>query len=288
MFSVKETDLTVIPISSPLYPDGLRGVSDAPETLYALGDVSLLNSRTFTMVGSRRTPMYALKTGKSIAEELSHAFTIVTGTADGGDGAAIEGALLGSGKVICVLAGGFSSVPQNQLPLLQQVVKRGLIVSLHSFETSVRAFSYEYRNKILAKMGEGVLVLGAAEKSGALITAKYAKQFEKPIFALPYNPGTAAGAGCNALIKQGGYLTERAADILEKFGIDQVEEKESITLSEDEQKIYQALRDAGDSHLTELAAKSGVPVYKIRAVLSALEVKGLAVSLGGNRYAPLK
>ena len=61
MFSVKETDLTVIPISSPLYPDRLRGVSDAPETLYALGDVSLLNSRTFTMVGSRRTPMYALK-----------------------------------------------------------------------------------------------------------------------------------------------------------------------------------------------------------------------------------
>ena len=155
MFSVKETDLTAIPISSPLYPDSLRGEPDAPETLYALGDVSLLNSRTFTVVGSRRTPMYALKTGKSIAEELSYAFSIITGTADGGDGAAIEGALLGSGKVICVLAGGFSSVPQNQLPLLQQVVKKGLIISLHSFETSVRAFSYEYRNKILAKMGEG-------------------------------------------------------------------------------------------------------------------------------------
>ena len=77
MFSVKETDLTAISISSSLYPNALRDLSDAPETLYALGDVSLLNSRTFTIVGSRRTPMYALKTGKSIAEELSYAFTIV-------------------------------------------------------------------------------------------------------------------------------------------------------------------------------------------------------------------
>ena len=288
MFSVTEQQLTKIGISDGAYPHLLRDLPDAPETLYALGDISLLQTPLFTIVGSRRTPMYALKTGKQIAEELSHAFTIVTGTADGGDVAAIEGALMGSGRVICVLAGGFSALPQNQLSLLERVAKRGLILSPYDFETGVRAFSYEYRNKVLARLGKGTLVLGAAEKSGALITAKYAKQFQNPVFALPYAPGTAAGTGCNAIIKTGGYLTESAADILEKFGVDTAPKKERIALSADEERVYEALRNAGESHLTELAALANVPAYKVRAVLSALEVKGLAVALGGNRYAPLK
>ena len=288
MFSVTEQQLTKISICDTAYPYLLRELSDAPETLYALGDISLLKTELFTIVGSRRTPMYALKTGKQIAEELSHSFTIVTGTADGGDVAAIEGALMGSGKVICVLAGGFSALPQNQLPLLERVAEKGLLLSPHDFKTSVRAFSYEYRNKLLAKLSMGTLVLGAAEKSGALITAKYAKQFQNPVFALPYAPGAAAGVGCNALIKTGGHLTETAADILQKFGKDTAPKKERISLSPDEEKLYEALRNAGECHLTELSAIANVPAFKVRAVLSALEVKGLAVNLGGNRYAPLK
>lgn len=287
MFSIKQSDITAIPISSPQYLSEWKDLPDAPETLYAIGNTELLKNRKFVIVGSRRTPVYALKTGKQIAEELSSLFTIVTGTADGGDGAAIEGALAGSGKIICVLAGGFSALPQSQLSLLEKVAKKGLILSPYPFETSVRSFSYEYRNKLLAKMGEGVLVLGAAEKSGALITARHAHRFQKPIFALPYAPGTAAGVGCNLMIKKGCYLTETAVDVLEKFGIESVEEKQTISLTCDEEKIYQALRDAGDMHLSELSSVSGVPVYKIRAVLSALEVKGLVVNIGGNRFSPL-
>ena len=282
----KERIIEISP-SSECYPSAWQTLSDAPQTLYALGNTALLNERKFTVVGSRKTPVSALKIGKEICRDLSNAFTVVTGTADGGDGAAIEGALAGTGNVICLLAGGFGNIPQNNLPLLEQVAKNGLLLSPHAFDTPVRAFSYEYRNKLLAYLGEGTLVLGAAEKSGALITAKYASQAGKPIFALPYAPGSYAGAGCNALLKKGGFLTENSVDIFDRFGINLLEKKREYVLSAEEKKMLEALKELSEAHVSELSAKAGIPVFKARAILSALEVKGLSVALGGNRYAPL-
>ncbi len=283
MLTVSQNNLTEIPLSSPYFPGEWKELSDCPQKLYALGDSSLLKGRKLGVVGSRRTPANALKLGAEICKTLSNDFVIVTGTADGGDSAAIEGALAGGGKVICLLAGGFSALPQCNLALLEKVAKRGLILSPHSFETEVRAFSYEYRNKLLAKLCQGVLVLGAGEKSGALITAKYAAAFKKEMFALPYPPNSASGCGCNKLIKEGAHLTESAKDIAEKFGIDLTEQKKEIALTPDEEKLYACLKE-GEAHAGELAQKTGVPVFKLRAVLSSLEVKGLVVSLGGNRY----
>ena len=278
--------LTEIPLSSPLYPAEWKALPDAPEALYALGNTALLKEKKFTVVGSRRTSAQALKQGENIVKELSRHFVIVTGTAEGGDSAAIAGGLE-NGRVICVLAGGFSALPQSNLPLLRQVAKKGLLLSPHPFERAVRSYSYEYRNKLLAALGVGTFVLGAGEKSGALITARYAKEWNKPIFAFPYPPNAAAGVGCNRLIKDGGCLTENAEDIFSKIGIGEAEQKAAApkpALSPDEEKMYAALCEQGEGHVNELSQKSGVPVFKARAVLSSLEVKGLAVGLGGNRY----
>ena len=284
MFVDLQQSITEIPFSSTEYPSAWKELPDAPKSLYAFGNIALLKERKFAIVGSRTTPVNALKLGEQISEQLSHAFVIVTGVADGGDTAAIEGALKGSGRVICLLAGGFSALPQCNLALLKKVAKKGLILSPHPFDTEVRAFSYEYRNKLLAKLCEGVLALGAGMKSGVLITAKYAMEFGKPVFALPYPPNSASGAGCNALIKKGGYLTESATDIAEKYTVDLTECKKEISLTSDEQALYEVLQE-GEAHATELAQKTGIPVFKLRAILSSLEVKGVVVSLGGNRYA---
>ncbi len=270
------------------YPVEWQGLLDKPQTLFAIGNASLIQTRKFTVVGSRRTPTTARKLGAEICKELSSVFTLVTGVADGGDSAVIEGGLAGGGRVICLLAGGFSSIPQNGASLLDKVVRLGgLLLSPHPYETPVRNFSYEYRNKLLALLGEGTLVLGAAEKSGALITAKYAVEFGKPVFALPYAPSTLAGVGCNALIKKGAYLTENSFDILHRFGINCIEKKAEVALNADEQKALEFLRELGEGHISELSSKSGVPVFKLRAVLAALEVKGLASSLGGNRFSAI-
>ena len=122
--------LTEIDSASPEYPSEWQELPDKPETLYALGDISLLRERKLAIVGSRRTPANALKLGTEIAKTLSKEFVVLTGTADGGDTAAIEGALLGSGRVICLLAGGFSALPQFNRTLLERVLKRGLILML--------------------------------------------------------------------------------------------------------------------------------------------------------------
>ena len=193
-----------IPPDSPLYPkEWLR--LKTPPICYAIGNTALLKERKFAVVGSRRTPVNALKLGEKIAEELTAAFAIVTGTADGGDTAAIEGGLK-TGKIICVLAGGFSQIPQGNLPLLERVAKEGLLLSPHPFETEVRAFSYGYRNQLLATLCEGVLLLGAGEKSGALMTVEHARAQNKKVFAFPYPPNSVSGMGCNATIKQGVFL----------------------------------------------------------------------------------
>ena len=269
--------------NSPYYPTDWKGLLDKPQTLYAVGNIELLKNRKLTVVGSRRTPKSALVLGENIAKALSETFTIVSGAADGGDSAAISGALA-SGNVICVLAGGFSSLPQSNRSLLEKVMQKGLVISPHPYDTPVRNFSYSYRNKLIAALGEATLVLGAGEKSGALGTAKYAQGFEKPVFALPYAPNSPVGAGCNALIKRGGYLTESAADVFERLGVEYTERKTAIALTDTETQMLSALKELGEGHITEISAKSGVPTFKARGVLAALQVKGLVIELGGNRF----
>ena len=283
-----KNNIVSIPQNDASYPKEWNALLDSPPILYAVGNVTLINTRKFTVVGSRTTPVTALKLGMTLAKELSQSFTLVTGTADGGDSAVIEGGILGGGRLICLLAGGFSAIPQNNLPLLERVVKQGgLLLSPHPYDTSVRAFSYEYRNKLLAGLGEGVLVLGAGLKSGALITARHAQKQGKPVFAFPYAPNTHSGAGCNALIKAGAYLTESAEDISERLGVKIEKKATGVTLSEDEKKMLSALYEQGESHINLLSQTTGIPIFKARMLLSALEVKGVAVALGGNRYAPV-
>ena len=283
---ITEKSVVEIPRSSSLYPKEWAEINDAPEILYAVGNVQLLQKRKLTVVGSRRTPVSALKLGADIACSLSKQFVLLTGAADGGDTAVIEGAF-SSGNIVCLLAGGFGEITQSSLVILEKVAEKGLLLSPYAYDTPVRSFSFEYRNKLLAALGEGTFVLGAPKKSGALITAKYARKFGKKLFAIPYAPNTSAGEGCNALIKDGAYLTENAADILAAFGIQENTEKPKIALKPEEEKLLAVLRDKAEAHASELAQETGIPVFKLRAVLSALEVKGLVVSLGGNRYAPV-
>lgn len=269
------------------YPETLKKYPDSPPVLYAKGNVSLLGSRLFTVVGSRRTPPAALRLCERVCEELSSGFTLLSGTAEGGDSSALCGALRGSGRVIAVPAGGFSHLPSGNAELLRRVAERGLLLSAHTFRESVRPFSYAERNKLLARLGEGTLVVGAGEKSGTLMTAEYAFRENRPVFAFPYFPGSDVGAGCNALLKKGGILTENSVDICGRFGIDLSRERERTSLTEPEAAVMKALRGLSEAHVSEIAAASGIPVFRLYGILAALETKGLAVRLGGNRFSPV-
>ena len=280
-------EIAVIEKTDERYPSQWKDLSDAPERLYALGDADLLKEkRILTIVGSRQTPVNALKLTKQIARTLSEVCVIATGTALGGDSATIEGAMDGNGKVICLLAGGLNHIPQNNLPLIKEVAKRGLVLALHSPETPVREFSYDYRNKFLAKLSVATLIVGAPEKSGTRITADYAKSFGKKIFAFPYFAGTYAGEGCNAGINQGAVLPDGADVVQNDLGGERAE-KIDTPMTADEKTLYESLKISGEEHISALCQRTGMPIFKARAILSSLEIKGLAVAVGGNRYAPL-
>ena len=263
------------------YPKEWMSISDAPLCLYLKGRAELLAARKLAIVGSRRTTESAKQLGTIIAKDVSASFVVVTGAADGGDEAALKGGLA-TGNVICFSAGGFGALPKENL-LLREVEKKGLLITACPYDTPIRVYSYEYRNKLLAAMSEGTLVLGAAKKSGSLVTAKYAQEFGKKLFAIPYAPSVVAGEGCNALIKQGAYLTENASDILMQYGFTAMA-KPKVLLTDAEQKIVDVLTECGEMHVTDLSKSVGLPVFKLATLLALLEVKGLAVKLGGNRY----
>lgn len=263
-----------------------KGCFEPPLVLYGEGNRSLLKERRFCIVGSRLTPPWAEKTGRRIAEELTQEFVVVTGLAEGGDSAAIAGALP-KGKLISVLPCGLDECyPASQLSLKNSIREKGLLLSEFPFRSRVAKGAFHARNRILAGISEGVFVISAGMKSGTLITANCAVDTGKDVFALPYNIGVKQGVGCNFLLKSGARLVTETDDILSAYGM-RLRVKTEIALSDGEERIMQTLRENGEMHTAVIAEKTGVPVYEAVAILSALEIKGLAVKAGGNKFSAL-
>ena len=268
------------------YPHELKAITTPPLVLYGAGNRALLKERKFCIVGSRITPPWAEKLGKNIAEALSEQFAIVTGLAEGGDSAAIDGALP-SGKLISVLPCGLKGCyPAAHTSKKAKIREKGLLLSESFFDTGVQRHFFHARNRILAGLSEGVLVLSAGVKSGALITANQAVEHGREVFAFPYNPGIAQGVGCNELIKKGAYLAAGVEDIFACFRIEK-REKSIPSLSSEEARVLEVLRAAGELHTAEIAVRAGLQIFEASAVLSALELKGQAVKAGGNKYSAI-
>lgn len=268
------------------YPAALRAIPDPPPVLYCMGRRELLAKRKFCIVGSRILPAWAEKTGKTISASLSRQFVIVTGIAEGGDRAAIDGALAG-GNLICVLPNGLDvAYPAAHASLQREVARRGLLLSEYAPGVKTKKYAFHARNRILAGLSEGVLILAAGVRSGTLITAHCALEYGRELFALPHNVGVAQGEGCNEMIKAGAWLCTCAGDIFAAYGME-AEEKPRAQLSEKEERLLAVLKEAGELHAAVLAERAGIPVFEAQAILSSLEMKGLAVRAGGNRFSAI-
>lgn len=281
-----EKEYFAVTLASDGYPDPLKAVPDPPLVLYGAGRRELLKARKLCIVGSRITPPWAEKQGKFLSEALSAHFAVVTGLAEGGDCAAIAGALPG-GNLICILPNGLDCCyPAAHASLKERVKKAGLLLSEYPPAQPLKKYFFHARNRILAGLSEGVLVLSAGERSGALITANCAADYGRDVFALPYNAGSAQGAGCNGLIKKGAYLVTEAQDILSCYGIEG-EERARVALTAEEARVLAVLREGGELHSAVVAQRAGMQVFEAAAALSSLELKNLAVKAGGNRYTAL-
>lgn len=271
-----------VTVLDPDYPAPLKA-ADPPVVLFGEGNRALLQEKMFCIVGSRTTPPWAEAQGKKVASELTRSFVIVTGLAEGGDCAAIRGALP-EGRLVSVLPCGLDECyPAAHSSLKREIARKGLLLSECAPNEKVRRYSFHARNRILAGLAEGVLVLSAGEKSGALITANDAAEYGRDVFAFPYSLGVASGVGCNELIKKGAFLATGAEDILQNYGIS-AQPAARAALTETEKKVLGVLGTGEELHTAVLSERLGMPVYELIAVLSALELKGLAVKSGGNRY----
>lgn len=282
--AAEEKDYFFTTLVSDDYPAELKQISSPPLALSGAGNRALLGREKFCIVGSRITPPWAEKQARAVSEALSERFVIVTGLAEGGDSAAIAGAIE-SGNLVCVLPNGLNvCYPAAHLALKERIRKKGLLLSEYPLDEPLQRFHFHARNRILAGLCKGTLVVSAGARSGALITANYTVDYNRDLYAFPYNLGVSQGAGCNALIKKGAYLATGAEDIFFGFGIEPSARKEEQVTAE-EARVLALLREEGELHVTVIAERTGIPVYQITAVLSALEMKNLAVKAGGNRYA---
>ncbi len=272
---------------SPDYPESLKNIDEPPAVLYCRGNRSLLKSSCFSVVGSRNCPSASVALCKKLSGQITQAFTVVTGMAEGADSAAAEGALP-SGKIISVLANGFDRFyPATNRALIESVADKGLLISEYPPHILPLKRNFPYRNRIIAGLSRGTLVVSAGAKSGALITADYALNYGREVFAVPYNAGSVSGAGCNKLIKEGAHLAENILDIFEVFGLDLNKPERAISLTDDENAVLEQIKILGEAFLPVVAKNLNKQPYQLLPIISSLEIKGLIAKLGGNRYAAI-
>ena len=213
----------LLTLADPAYPPRLLAMPDPPALLYAKGRLDLLHARAVAVVGSRNATPQAVEDAARFARTLAAAgLTVVSGLALGVDGAAHCGALDERGGTVAVIGTGADLVyPAVHHALATQIAARGAIVSEWPLGTPARSANFPQRNRVIAALAEGVVVVEAAERSGSLITARLANEMGRDVFALPGSIHAPLTRGCHGLIKQGAQLVETPEEVLEALNIGQ-------------------------------------------------------------------
>lgn len=287
LFSLKKAGIMPVTRKNKYYPDALEQTTAPPLVLYTKGNLELLKNRKFSIVGSRKTPVAETRLTEEFSEKIADYMTVVTGTAEGADAAVIRGALKKK-NVISVFASGLDTFyPECNRGLLSAVSENGLILSEYPPGVPALKFHFPVRNRIIAGLSEGTLVVSAREKSGALYTASYAATYNRDVYAFPYKVGDAAGKGCNALIKQGATLCDGAEDLLSAYGFEVEDRAPELPLTDEEKKILSFLREE-ELSADVIAEKTDIPVFLLLPALSSLEISGHIVKAGADSYRALK
>jgi len=281
-----ELGIKLCSYNEPDYPILLRHIANPPLLLYYRGE--LYNSdKNIAIVGSRRASSYGKNVAQMLGSELAAAgFTVVSGAARGIDTAAHLGALT-QGRTIAVLGSGVDVVyPPENAKLLNQIAAQGAVISEYPPGTAPHARHFPARNRIISGMSRGVVIVEAAEKSGALITADFALEQGRDVFAVPGSVFSPLSKGTHNLIKQGAKLVEKVSDILEEYGVNPpvTAKCQDKKLSADAVKIYQALSCEHPSSLEEIVGKTQLPLATVTYLLLELELLGLVNQIGRQRY----
>lgn len=263
------------------YPERLKNIPAPPLVLYCRGNVRLLGAESAVgVVGSRKMlPSYLAKT-EEISRELSaEGVCVVTGIAEGGDRAAVDGALDG-GNLISVLPGGLDCVyPSFHASLVDRIAEKGLVCTEQRAGTLPRNYLFPVRNRIIAGLTEGTLVAGGGENSGVRHTAGFALDYGREVWCLPYGLGVSSGRLPIELVKNGAAVVESGEEILFALGKEKKTETARAETTEEEAAVLKFVAE-GNGSLDGLVEKTGLAVPRLMILLGMLELKGLCVREG--------
>src|SRR6185369_15777244 len=209
----------VLTHEDPLYPPSLKEIYDPPIVLYVKGQMTDRDRNAVALVGSRQTTHYGTETARKLGYQLAYAgVTVVSGGARGIDTAAHQGALSARGRTIAVLGTGINIIfPTENAELFERIAANGAVITQFPFNRPADKQSFPIRNRIVAGMTLGTVVVEANATSGALITANMAVEAGRQIFAVPGRIDSPRSKGCHDLIKKGAKLCEGAEDVLSEF-----------------------------------------------------------------------
>jgi len=280
---------SLITLADAAYPQALLAAVDPPVLLYAKGRPELLNRPGLAIVGSRNATKQGEATATSFAAALSGAgLTIVSGLALGIDAAAHHGALTGRGSTIAVIGTGADRIyPSRNEALAREIAENGVVISEFPLGTPALAANFPRRNRLIAGLARGCLVVEAAERSGSLITARLAAEAGLEVFAIPGSIHSSLSKGCHKLIKQGAKLVESAQDILEELRWQAVVAAAPSALAPPtDREAARLLEVLGfqPCDLDTLSVRSGLTPEQLLAMLLPLELDGHVAQLPGGRY----
>lgn len=283
-------DIGYMTMYDKCYPELLLEIPDHPAVLYIKGNIDSLKKPGIGVVGSRKYSRY----GQSVADKLTKqcsesGLTIISGLALGIDAIAHRAALESNGITIGVLGCGLDTIyPISNSNLAREMIEKGgAVISEFPPGTPPLKFNFPARNRIIAGLSLGVLVIEAAEQSGALITAYEALDYNREVFAVPGNIDQENSKGTNILIQKGAKLVLEAEDILNELNIEtkniENKSKEIFPESKDEKIIQEILR-AGEESVDNIIEKSKLNIIALNTTLTMMEMKGMVENVGGGRY----
>lgn len=278
------------------YPELLRQIYDPPIVLYVKGTLTAQDKNSIALVGSRQTTSYGTETARKLGYQLAYVgVTVVSGGARGIDTAAHQGALAAKGRTIAVLGTGINLVfPPENAELFERIAASGAVISQFPFNRPADKQSFPIRNRIVAGMTLGTVVVEANLSSGALITANFATDYGRQVFAVPGRVDSPRSKGCHELIKKGAKLCEGADDILGEFEYlfpasnkpaspAETGVLPALSLSENEGKILAAV-GTEEKHIDEVIRACSLPASAVSVGLLSLEMKRMVRQLPGKQF----
>jgi DNA processing protein len=271
------------------YPRQLRQIHSSPPVLYVLGKIVPEDEWALAVVGTRRASVYGLEATRFLVQGLAHVrITVVSGLARGIDAQAHQSALDAGGRTIAVLGSGIDIIyPAEHRPLAEKIVQNGALLTEYPPGTRPEAGNFPPRNRIISGLALGALIVEAGIGSGAMITADYAAEQGREVFAVPGNIFNRGSEGTNRLIRDGAKMVLSVEDILEELNFtvisQQAEARALIPANEVESQLLSHL-SSEPVHVDELKLLSGLSIETISGTLTLMELKGMVRRVSGMNY----